>query len=101
MKYKDLLRTIEIVAKYNGGMDAECLQMWAEHDEHGILFPYRNYDGCVDAKDLRELLSMGWHFESECAYDEETCDRIARYESLSDTELVEIFMESKGIYKYE
>ena len=101
MKYKDLIRTIEIVSKYNGGLDANCLEMWAAHDEHGITFPNRKFDGKVDASDLRELLSMGWCFGSDGVCDEETWEKLEKYEKLSDEELLEIFGDLNGIYKYE
>ena len=57
MTYRDLIRTFEIIAKYDGGLDHKCLNMWAEHDEHGIAF---DSDWDVSVDDIRELAAMGW-----------------------------------------
>ena len=38
LTYKDLIETFEIIAKYDGGLESKCTNMWAEHDEHGISF---------------------------------------------------------------
>lgn len=98
MKYKDLIETIQIVAKYNGGLDKECYEMWAEHDEHGIRI--KNAKD-VSAADLRRLSAMGWLLGCDADYDEEDSEKWENCESLSDEELVELFSKYDGIYKFE
>ena len=98
MKYKDLIETLKIVAKYDGGLDSECLKMWAEHDEHGISFGY-NWD--VSAKDIRKLAEMGWGLGCDGEYDEEMGEKWENYKELTDEELIELFKDYNGIYKYE
>lgn len=98
MTYKQLIETLEIVAKYDGGLDSDCGLMWSEHDEHGISFGY-NWN--VSAKDIRKLAAMGWGLGSDGEYDEEAGEKWDNYENLSDEELVELFKDYNGIYKYE
>lgn len=100
MTYKELIETLEIVAKYDGGLDKECDVMWAEHDEHGIVFD-RRWD--VSAEDIRKLAAMGWGLGCDDDYDEDddSFDKWENYDEISDKELVEIFKEYNGIYKFE
>lgn len=98
MTYKELIETLEIVAKYDGGLDAKCLTMWAEHDEHGISFDSQwNWD----PKDVRRFAEMGWCLGSDGEYDEDDFVKWENYENLSDEELVELFKCYNGIYTYE
>lgn len=98
MKYKELIETFEIIAKYDGGLDAECLSMWAEHDEHGISFDSK---WNVSAEDLRKLAKMGWGLGCDAEFDEEASEKWDNSDSLSDEELVELFSDYNGIYCYE
>lgn len=98
MKYKDWIETLQIAAKYDGGLDKDCLQMWAEHDEHGISFDYK---WKLDPKDVRRLAEMGWGLGSDGEYDEEDANKWENHEELSDEELVELFSCYNGVYTYE
>lgn len=98
MKYKDLIETIQIVAKYNGGLEADCYEMWAEHDEHGINIKDTSK---VSVEDIRRLAEIGWQLGCDADYNEEDSEKWENCESLSDEELVELFSEYGGIYKYE
>lgn len=98
MTYKDLIETIQIVAKYNGGLDEVCCEMWAEHDEHGITFKDVTK---VSVEDIRRLAAIGWGLGCDSEYDEEDSEKWENYESLSDEELKELFSRYDGIYKYE
>lgn len=98
MTYRELIETLELIAKYDGGLDSDCLNMWAEHDEHGISF---NSKWNVSAKDLRKLAAMGWGLGSDGDYDEEAFEKWENYEKLSDEEIVELFSDYNGIYTYE
>lgn len=98
MKYKDLIETIQIVAKYNGGLDKECCEMWTSHEEHGINIKDTSK---VSAEDIRRLAKMGWGLGCDDDYDEEDSDKWENYESLSDEELKELFARYDGIYKFE
>lgn len=96
MKYKDLIETLRIVAKYDGGLDNECYKFWGTHDEIGIEFGhYWN----VSAKDIRRLAEMGWSLGCDGNYDEnnEAFEKWENYKDLSDDELVSIFNEFKTI----
>ena len=84
MTYKELIETLEIVAKYDGGLDSDCLKMWAEHDEHGISFDYK-WDW--DPKDVRRLAEIGWGLGSDDEFDEDTPNispEILRYVSANN-----------------
>lgn len=98
MTYKDLIETIQIVAKYNGGLDKECCEMWVAYEEHGIRIKNAKK---VSAVDLRRLAEMGWHLGCDAEYNEEDSEKWENCESLSDEEIVELFSEYGGIYKYE
>ncbi len=96
MKYKELIESIKIVAKCNGGEDKEVLEMWAEHDEHGI-----ELKNCPTADELRKLASFGWSLGCDSEYDEEDWEKWENYESLSDEEIIELFKNYNGIFKFE
>lgn len=98
MTYRQLIETLKIVAKYDGGLDSNCLRMWAEHDEHGISF---RSDWNVSAKDIRKLAEMEWGLGCDADYDEEMDEKWENYKELTDEELIELFKEYNGIYKYE
>lgn len=98
MTYKELIETLEIIAKYDGGLDNECLIMWAAHEEHGFGFK-KTWN--VEAKDIRRLAEIGWGLGSDDEYDEEESEKWKHPENLSDEELVEIFNNYSGIYTYE
>lgn len=96
MKYKDLITTLEIAAKYDGGLDHECFTMWAEHDEHGIEFV-----NTPSTDDLRKLAKMGWLLGSDAMYQQEDAELWENIDSLSDEQLVSLFERYNGIYKLE
>jgi len=98
MTYRQLIETLEIVAKYDGGLDKECYKMWAEHDEHGITFDSKWE---VSAEDIRKLAAMNWGLGCDGDYDEETDVQWENYDKLSDEELIKLFKEYNGIYTYE
>lgn len=96
--YKDLIETFEIVAKYDGGLENKCLNMWAAHDEHGISFDSKWE---LDPKDVRRLAEMGWCLGCDDEYDEDDSEKWENYKNLSDEELIELFKCYNGIYTYE
>lgn len=97
MTYKQLIETLEIAAKYNGGLGHGCYEMWAEHDEHGITFSQT-----PTADELRKLSKMGWLLGSDADYKEEDSDKWERSDSLTDEEIINMFKEhGDSIYKYE
>ena len=98
MTYKELIETLEIVAKYDGGLDSDCLKMWAVHDEHGISFDHK-WD--LDPKDVRRLAEIGWGLGCDDEYDEDDSEKWQNHKNLSDEELMELFKCYNGIYKYE
>lgn len=98
MKYRDLIRTFEIIAKYDGGLDNKCLNMWAEHDEHGISF---DSDWDVSVDDIRELAAMGWLLGCDAEFDEEDFEKWENYKELTDEEIKELFSEYNGIFTFE
>lgn len=98
MTYKQLIRTFEIISKYDGGLDGICYNMWAEHDEHGISFDY-NWN--ISIEDIRELASFGWLLGSDYETSNEDAEKWDKYENLDDDELKELFHSYNGIYKYE
>ena len=95
MTYKQLIRTIEIAASHNGGLDKDCLSMWAEHDEHGI------YIKGITAGEARELAEMGWLLGCDAEYDEEDSNIWQNPRNHSDEELIEVYNKYNGIYKFE
>lgn len=56
MTYKQLIETLEIVAKYNGGIDVDADQIYGSYKEIGI-----DFDNTPSAEELRKLSKMGWH----------------------------------------
>lgn len=98
MTYRDLIRTFEIIAKYDGGLDHKCLNMWAEHDEHGIAF---DSDWDVSVDDIRELAAMGWLLGCDSEYNEEDFEKWENYKELTDEEIKELFSEYNGIFTFE
>lgn len=94
LTYRNLIRTFEIFAVHDGGLDNKCLRMWAEHDEHGIsqygMTP-------LTFEEVRELAEMGWHFGCDADYDGD--DRPLT--ELSDEELMDKWNNNPGVYTYE
>ncbi len=98
MTYQQLIETLEIASKYNGGLDHECFEMWAEHDEHGIYFKKT-----PTAEELRKLSKMGWCLGYSSSYIcEEDSEKWEHADSLTNEELIELFEScEKSIYKFE
>lgn len=95
--YKNLIETLEIAAKYDGGLDNNCWSMWAEHDEHGI-----DFKETPTADELRKLSKMGWLLGCDADYNEEDSDKWEHCDTLTDEELIDLFKEhGDSIYKYE
>ena len=95
MTYRQLIRTLEIAASHRGGLDTECLDMWAEHDEHGINIK------SITAKEARELSEMGWLLGCDVEYNEEDQEIWENPSKHTDEELLEIYNNYGGVYKYE
>jgi hypothetical protein len=98
LSYKNIIRTFEIFAAHDGGLEKDCLRMWAEHDEHGIgyskLTPF-------SVEEVREIQSMGgWHLGCDDEYDENDFEKWENKE-ISDEELMELWNSYTGIYTYE
>ena len=96
MTYRQLAESIEIFAKYNGGLDKECLEMYAEHDEHGI-----SLKSTPSADDLRKLQKYGWLLGCDAEYDQEDSDKWENSDKLSDSEIVDLFEYYNGLYLIE
>jgi len=96
MTYKQLIESIEIFAKYNGGLDAECLDMYAEHDEHGITLRET-----PSADDLRKLQKYGWNLGCDADYNEEDSEKWENADKLSDNDIVELHENYNGFYLIE
>ena len=96
MTYRQLAEIIEIFAKYNGGLDEECLEMYAEHDEHGI-----SLKETPSASDLRKLQKYGWLLGCDAEYCEEDSERWKNADKLSDDEIVELYENYDGFYLVE
>ena len=97
MTYKQLIETLEMAAKYDGGLDHECFEMWAEHDEHGIRF-----NQTPTADELRKLSKMGWNIGCDALYNEEKFEKWEHCDTLTDEELIDLFEEySRSIFTFE
>lgn len=97
MTYNQLIETLEIAAKYDGGLDKNCWTMWARYDEHGISF-----NETPTADELRKLSKMGWHLGHDADYNEEDSDKWEHSDSLTDEEIINLFKEhGDSIYKFE
>lgn len=94
LTYKNLIRTFEMFAAHDGGLEKECIRMWAEHDEHGISAGKLTK---FSLEEIRELADMGWHFGCDDDYDGD--DRPLT--ELSDDELMEKWNNNPGVYTYE
>lgn len=96
MTYRQLIETLEIAAKYDGGLDHECFEMWAEHDRHGIIFRQ-----APTANELRKLSKMGWLIG---CYDcnNEKLEKWEHCDTLTDEELIDLFEEcERSIFTFE
>ena len=96
MTYRQLVESIEIFAQYNGGLDAVCSEMYAEHDEHGI-----DLISTPSAGDLRKLQKYGWLLGCDAEYNSEDAERWENSDKLSDSEIVELFENYNGLYLIE
>ena len=96
MTYRQLLESIEIFAKYNGGLDAECLEMYAEHDEHGI-----SLKETPSASDLRKLQKYGWLLGCDAMYNEEDSEKWGNADKLTDNDIIELYKSYNGFFKIE
>ena len=92
---KNLIRTFEIFAAHDGGLDNECTEMWAEHDEHGIWASH--LETPLTLEEVKELVSMGWLLGCDAMYDGDERE----LNELSDEELWEKWEDTNGIYTYE
>ncbi len=102
MTYKDLARTFEILGKYQkNGMDSKCLEMWAEHDEHGIEVDFST----ISKDDVVELVEMGWYVgcDGDSPYDEEWNKVVDEdtFKVIDKDALYELVQDYSSIYKYE
>ena len=95
LTYRNLIRTFEIFAAHDGGLDNHCIRMWAEHDEHGISA--RSLETPLTLEEVKELVSMGWLLGCDNDYDGDE----RKLTELSDEELWEKWEDREGIYTYE
>ena len=90
MTYKQLLETLTIAAKYNGGIDADADQLYGSYKEIGI-----DFDNTPSAEELRKLSKMGWHITHD---DDDilwqTCD------DLTDEQVIMLFEYHNRIFLY-
>lgn len=96
MTYRQLVESIEIFAKYNGGLDAECLEMYAEHDEHGI-----SLEKTPSASDLRKLQKYGWQLGCDAMFNEEDFEKWENADKLTDNEIIQLYECYDGFYLTE
>lgn len=90
MTYKNWIETFEIVAKCNGGVDANADQVYGSHSEIGF-----DFNSTPSADDLRKLSKMGWHI----AHDDDdflwqACD------DLTDEQVIMLFEYFNSIFIY-
>jgi len=96
MTYRQLAESIEIFAKYNGGLDVECTEMYAEHDEHGI-----SLNTTPSADDLRKLQKYGWLLGCDAELNDEDFYKWENSDKLSDSEIIELFENYNGFFLLE
>ena len=98
LSYKNLIRTLEIFASHDGGLEKECLRMWAEHDEHGICY---NRLTPFTVEEVREIQKMdGWNLGCDAEYNEEDSEKWGDTE-ISDEELMKLWNSYSSIYTIE
>ena len=90
MTYKQLIETLEIVSKYNDGINADADQIYGTYKEIGI-----DFDNIPSAGELRKLSKMGWHI----AHDDDdflwqNCD------DLTDEQVISLFEYYNRIFLY-
>lgn len=98
MTYGQIIETLQILAKYDGGLSAECEQMWADYDEHGIIISHKEQ---FTIEDIRKLASFGWSLGCDAEYNEEDDEIWVDYKNQSDDALREVFLNYDGIFKFE
>lgn len=90
MTYKQLIETLEIVAKYNGGIDADADQIYGSYKEIGI-----DFDNTPSAEELRKLSKMGWHITNN---DDDFLWRAC--DTLTDEQVIRMFECYNRIFLY-
>lgn len=95
MKYKDLVRTFEIIAAKNPD---DIAMDYAEHDEYGVDLHYLKVP--LTAEEVRELASLGWSLGYDCDYNEEIMAPWHNPSEYTDEELMTLWNEYKAIHKY-
>lgn len=93
MKYKDLVKTFEMLAKHQPD---GVLMDWSQHDEWGINLS--KFD--LSAEEIRSLAEMGWGLGSDYEHDEEEMAAWYYPSEHTDEEIVEVYNNYKTIYKY-
>lgn len=95
MTYKDLARTFEIIAKY---ANDDFVWDWAEHDEYGFSIEYP-----LLIEDIKELRNLGWLLGCDAEYNEDARlwdPETEEGKNATDEQLMELWDNYKGIYKY-
>lgn len=96
MTYRQIIETFTIVAKYNGGIDNECFQIWARRGVYGIIF-----NETPSADDLRKLSKMEWLLGNDTDLDDNDAEKWQNSDKLSDEELIALFEIYNGIFTVE
>jgi alpha-L-fucosidase len=94
MKYKDLVKTFEILSSY----DPEGIVFdWAEHDEWGITLDHIN----LSPEDIRTIAEMEcWGLGCDEEYNEEEMKPWYNPQNYTTEEIVEVYNNYKSIYTY-
>ena len=95
MKYKDLVRTFEIIAAKNPD---NIVMDYATHDEYGFDLSYLKEPLTIE--EVRELANLGWSLGYDGDYNKDIMKVWENHKLYSDEEVMNLWNEYKTIHKY-
>lgn len=95
MKYKDLVRTFEIIAAKNPD---NIVMDYATHDEYGFDLSYLKEPLTIE--EARELANLGWSLGYDRDYNKDIMKVWENHKLYSDEEVMNLWNEYKTIHKY-
>ena len=95
MKYKDLVRTFEIIAAKNPD---NVVMDYATHDEYGFDLSYLKEPLTIE--EVRELANLGWSLGYDRDYNKDIMKVWENHKLYSDEEVMNLWNEYKTIHKY-
>ena len=95
MKYKDLVRTFEIIAAKNPD---NIVMDYATHDEYGFDLSYLKEPLTIE--EVRELANLGWSLGYDRDYNKDIMKVWENHKLYSDEEVMNLWNEYKTIHKY-